>query len=67
MEKYINALYFALTTMVTIGYGDIKGVTTAERICTIAMMVIGAGLYAFNLNDISHIVGNYNMLANQYK
>lgn len=53
--------------MVTIGYGDIRGITTPERICTIAMMVIGAGLYAFNLNDISHIVGHYNELATQYK
>ena len=50
--------------MVTIGYGDIKGTTTNERICTIGVMLIGAGLYAFNLNEISHIVGNYNILAN---
>jgi Ion channel len=53
--------------MVTIGYGDIKGVNGEERLCTIVIMVIGAGLYAFNLNDISRIVGNYNTLANQYK
>lgn len=64
MEQYISALYFSLTTIITIGYGDIRGATTSERICTIVMMVVGAGLYAFNLNDISHIVGNYNILAN---
>jgi hypothetical protein len=49
--------------MVTIGYGDIKGTNTNERMLSILLMLIGAGLYAFNLNDISHIVGNYNLLA----
>lgn len=63
VEQYVNAMYYALTTMVTIGYGDIKGHNTNERLCTILVMVIGAGLYAFNINEISHIVGNYNLLA----
>jgi hypothetical protein len=49
--------------MVTIGYGDIKGCNTLERLLSIIIMLIGAGLYAYNLNDISHIVGNYNLLA----
>lgn len=66
-DKYVNALYWSLTTMATVGYGDIKGDSTPERICNIVVMLIGAGLYAYNINEVGHIVGRYNMLAEQYK
>jgi hypothetical protein len=50
--------------MVTIGYGDFNGSNSMERLCSIGLMFVGTGLYAYNINDISHIVGNYNILAN---
>jgi voltage-gated potassium channel len=46
IEKYVNSLYWALTTMATVGYGDIRGASTPERLCNILAMLIGAGLYA---------------------
>ena len=53
--------------MATVGYGDIKPQTTAERACAIFIMLFAAGLYAYIINDVGKIVSNYNILASQYK
>jgi hypothetical protein len=53
--------------MVTIGYGDINSKNIYESMVSIFLMIIGAGMYAFNLNDISRIVGDYHLEAKKYK
>lgn len=49
--------------MATVGYGDIIVGSTTERFTVIVIMLIGAGLYAFNINAVGHIVGRYNIAA----
>jgi hypothetical protein len=66
-SKYVNSLYFSFTTVISIGYGDIVSTNLLERVISILAMIVGAGLYAFNLNDISRIVSNFHELANDYK
>ena len=60
----MNSLYWAITSMATVGYGDITPKTTKERISVIILMFIAAGVYALIINDISKIVNNFNVLAN---
>lgn len=50
--------------MATVGYGDIVVGSTTERMIVIIIMLIGAGLYAFNISEVGHIVGRYNISAN---
>ena len=40
-ELYITAYYFTVTTIVTVGYGDITANNTGERIICIFLMIIG--------------------------
>lgn len=49
--------------MATVGYGDIKPQTTIERAMVILLMIFAAGVYALIINDVSHIVNNFNCLA----
>jgi hypothetical protein len=50
IEKYINSLYFAFITMITVGYGDIHPVNIYEKIYSILMSLISCGVFAFAFN-----------------
>jgi hypothetical protein len=45
-QKYTAAFYFTITTMATVGYGDISGHNTLERIICILIMIIGVIVFS---------------------
>jgi len=50
LEKYIYSLYFVLTTMLTVGYGDISPVNIAEIIVIMVVQIIGIVTYGYIIN-----------------
>jgi len=67
LTKYIDSLYWAFTTMITVGYGDISPRNTIERLFTMFAMIVSAGVYAFTINSIGKMVSEFNMLAAQFR
>ena len=57
-HKYLNGLYFAIITMVTVGYGDISPWTPIEKLYGILMTLLSCGTFAFSLNTIGTIFTN---------
>jgi voltage-gated potassium channel len=55
---YNKALYWTVTTLTTIGYGDIVPVTNPQRIFTMIVMIIGAGLYGYIIGNITNLLSN---------
>jgi len=55
LSKYIASFYFMITTMTTVGYGDIICISFSERIYHIILLFIGTLLYTFLVSKI----GNY--------
>ena len=53
--KYIASFYFLMTTMTTVGYGDIVCISSIERLFHIILLAIGTLLYTFIVSKI----GNY--------
>jgi voltage-gated potassium channel len=49
----VNAAYFAIETMSTVGYGDITPVSSDARIFTISLIVLGLGVFATALPAIA--------------
>ena len=43
---YVSALYFAYTTLTTVGYGDINATTMGERIIALGALIIGSAVFA---------------------
>lgn len=41
MDQYVAAIHFAMTTMATVGYGDVAPRTRTERLVAMIIMAIG--------------------------
>jgi len=56
-EQYIAALYWAFTTMTTVGYGDIVPKSDAERVYAIVSMIFGATSFGYITGSIAALAG----------
>ena len=61
--QYVTSLYWSITTMATVGYGDIHAVNTYERLYCMLSMIISSGVYAFTLSEIVKRVSEFNQAA----
>lgn len=56
--QYIRSLYWAITTMTTVGYGDITPHRNVEYVFTSIMMLIGASMFAYIIGNVASIFSN---------
>ncbi|KAG6711354.1 hypothetical protein I3842_05G049000 [Carya illinoinensis] len=54
--RYISAMYWSITTMTTVGYGDLHAVNTAEMIFIIFFMLFNLGLTAYIIGNMTNLV-----------
>ena len=57
-DLYITAVYFTVTTITTVGYGDIYATETLERLLGILTMLIGVIAFSFSTGSLSSIISN---------
>lgn len=55
-DQIITSLYFALTTLSTVGYGDLFPVSQIERIFAVIVMLLGVAFFSFIMGNIMTIV-----------
>ncbi|KAL5715313.1 RAC-beta serine/threonine-protein kinase [Ranunculus cassubicifolius] len=54
--RYISAIYWSITTMTTVGYGDLHAVNTREMIFIIFYMLFNLGLTAYLIGNMTNLV-----------
>jgi len=58
MDLYLTSFYFTITTMTTVGYGDISGTNTGERIICCLLMIMGVLFFTYTSGAITNIITN---------
>ena len=64
--RYLDALYWCVTTLTTVGYGDVTPVNNAQTLYVIGVMIIGVGVYAYIIGNIASIVTNIDPARARY-
>ncbi|MBE7439446.1 MAG: cyclic nucleotide-binding domain-containing protein [Spirochaetales bacterium] len=65
VESYIAALYWTVTTLSTVGYGDITPANSAQRIYAMIVMMLGVGAYTFVIGNVASVLGSLDFARSQ--
>merc|ERR1712232_210852 len=65
-REYLAALYWAMTTLTTVGYGDITPSSDAERAYTMLAMVVGGSFYGYIVGTITSMVSINDLNSSAY-
>jgi len=66
---YIHAFYFVMTTVTTVGYGDIGGTQTSEYLFCMAIEFVGLSFFSFLMGSINQLVSvstSFDQIINQH-
>ena len=55
-RRILESMYFAATTLCTVGYGDLTSTTTAERILTIGIVIVGIAVFTVLISQYNALV-----------
>lgn len=60
LDQYIRALYWSVTTVATIGYGDYcpDHESNLQIIFTIGVQIFGVGMYGYIIGNVSGLIAN---------
>jgi hypothetical protein len=66
VAQYIRSLYWTITTMTTVGYGDITPARSVEYVLSAIIMLMGASLYAFIIGSIASLLSSIQAAKNSH-
>ena len=58
-DIYIRSLYFTVTTITTVGFGDITPQTTLEMIFAVIVMICGVGVFSYATSALSTFLSTF--------
>lgn len=65
-EGYLNAVYWAVATLGTVGYGDIVPDTFAQKAYAIFTMLTGIGFYGYLIGNVAGILSKTDPARQRY-
>ncbi|MCC7442265.1 MAG: cyclic nucleotide-binding domain-containing protein [Bdellovibrionales bacterium] len=54
--EYVKAVYWAFTTLTTVGYGDIAAKTAPQMLFCCGVQVIGVGVFGFVISNVASLL-----------
>ncbi len=56
LTVYINSIYWTITTLTTVGYGDILPVNNVQKLYSMVVQLIGFGVFGFLIGTIASTI-----------
>jgi voltage-gated potassium channel len=68
LDQYIRSLYWAITTVATIGYGDYhpSHEHNSQLIFTMVVQIFGVGMYGYIIGNVSGLIANLDVARATY-
>lgn len=63
---YLRALYWTITTLATVGYGDITPDNATQMAYAIMTMMFGVGLFGYAIGNVAHMLANIDQVQAHY-
>jgi hypothetical protein len=55
------AFYWAMQTLLTVGFGDINGKTMPERIFCIIWIITAVAFYSYSIGNVANVISSLDM------
>src|SRR5262245_31487328 len=66
-RRYLRALYWSITTLATIGYGDLTPTTDAQIVFTMVVMLLGVAVYGYVIGNVTSLLANIDLAKRHYR
>jgi len=66
-SKYLRGLYWCITTLATVGYGDIVPKTNLQTVYAMVVMLLGVGVYGYVIGNVTNLVANIDLAKTHYR
>ena len=57
--RYLYSVYWSVTTIITVGYGDIAPKNSLEVSLSIMAMIVGCGIFGYSINSVGSILKKF--------
>lgn len=58
-DRMIICVYFVLTTLSTVGYGEMFPLSNTEKIFGISLMILGIAFFSYIMGNFNDVIVNY--------
>lgn len=67
VSRYIRSFYWTITTLTTVGYGDITPSGNTQTLFVVLIQLLGAGMYGLIIGNIANLLAHIDVAKSQYK